>query len=98
MHAGRCVRRRVHTPSFVRMRMCACVQVRLQLLQSFVPEAHKALRLVLSNPEGGAALGKRSTCKVTLVRRQFTLLPSAAQKVRTCRSACMRGWRVVIVG
>lgn len=61
-------------------------QVRLQLLQSFVPEAHKALQLVLSNPEGGAELGKRSACKVTLVRRQFTLMPGAAtaagQKVR----------------
>ncbi|PNW76872.1 hypothetical protein CHLRE_11g479600v5 [Chlamydomonas reinhardtii] len=53
-------------------------RVRLQLLQSFVPEAHKALQLVLSNPEGGAELGKRSACKVTLVRRQFTLMPGAA--------------------
>ncbi|KAG2433581.1 hypothetical protein HYH02_012513 [Chlamydomonas schloesseri] len=53
-------------------------RVRLQLLQSFVPEAHKALRLVLSNPEGGAELGKRRACKVTLVQRQFTLLPNAA--------------------
>ncbi|KAG2427143.1 hypothetical protein HXX76_012653 [Chlamydomonas incerta] len=53
-------------------------RVRLQLLQSFVPEAHKALQLVLRNPEGGAELGKRAACKVTLVRRQFTLMPAGA--------------------
>ncbi|PNH02971.1 Sodium/calcium exchanger 3 [Tetrabaena socialis] len=56
-------------------------QIRVDLLPSFVPETHKALKLVLTNADGGAELGKRSTCKVTLVRRQLTqVLGSMAAK------------------
>ncbi|KXZ45034.1 hypothetical protein GPECTOR_59g642 [Gonium pectorale] len=48
-------------------------KIRVQLLPSFLPEAHKALQLVLVGVGGGAELGRRTGCKVTLVRRQRTL-------------------------
>ncbi|KAG2493903.1 hypothetical protein HYH03_007840 [Edaphochlamys debaryana] len=48
--------------------------IRVDLLPGFVPDSHKALRLVLRNPDGGAELGRRSACKLTLVQRTVTLL------------------------
>ncbi|GFR52684.1 hypothetical protein Agub_g15310 [Astrephomene gubernaculifera] len=42
-------------------------KIRIGLLPSSAPEMHKSLRLVLKNPEGGAELGHRNACKVTIV-------------------------------
>lgn len=48
-------------------------KVRIPLLASGLPEAHKAFKVVLKNPDGGAELSSRATTRVTIVQRALTM-------------------------
>ena len=65
-------------------------KLRIPLLQSGLPEAHKAFKVALKNPEGGAELSNRSTTRVTIVRRNFTVVEKGASLKDGRSDACAR--------